>query len=69
MFGVNRCGEDTKGNDYPGHSAIYDALGNCISGNLSSGIKNITAFIDYQELQVHRKKLRFLEDRDNFDLC
>ena len=69
VVGVNRCGEDSKRNDYPGHSAIYDSLGNCISGDLSSETKNISAFINYQELQAHRKKLRFLEDRDNFDLC
>ena len=69
VVGVNRCGEDSKRNDYPGHSAIYDSLGNCISGDLSSETKNISAFINYQELQEHRKKLSFLEDRDNFDLC
>ena len=69
VVGVNRCGEDSKGNVYPGHSAIYDSLGNCISGDLSSLTKNISAFINYQELQEHRKKLSFLEDRDNFDLC
>ena len=69
VVGVNRCGEDSKRNDYPGHSAIYDSLGNCISGDLSSETKNISAFINYQELQAHRRKLRFLEDRDNFDLC
>ena len=69
VVGVNRCGEDSKRNVYPGHSAIYDSLGNCISGDLSSLTKNISAFINYQELQEHRKKLSFLEDRDNFDLC
>ena len=69
VVGVNRCGEDSKGNDYPGHSAIYDSLGNCISGDLSSETKNIFASINYHELKAYRKKLRFLEDRDNFDLC
>jgi len=68
VVGVNRCGEDSKGNDYPGNSAIYDALGDCISGDLSSGTKNISTSINYQELKAHRKKLSFLEDRDNFDL-
>ena len=68
VVGVNRCGEDSKGNDYPEHSAIYDALGDCISGDLSSGTKNISASINYQELKAHRKKLSLLEDRDNFDL-
>ena len=69
VVGVNRCGEDSKGNVYPGHSAIYDSLGNCISGDLSSLTKNIFASINYHELKAYRKKLRFLEDRDNFDLC
>ena len=30
VIGVNRIGEDQKGHLYPGHTAVYDGLGNCI---------------------------------------
>jgi predicted amidohydrolase len=68
VVGVNRIGEDEKEHQYPGHSAIYDALGNSLSGKISSEQKLITAELDYLELQEHRKRLRFLEDQDSFHL-
>jgi len=68
VAGVNRIGLDEKDNDYPGHTAVYDALGQIISGKRSGVESLITAELDYLELQEHRKRLRFLEDRDNFDL-
>jgi omega-amidase len=68
VVGVNRVGTDEKGHEYPGHSAAYDALGHCCSEGDSTAQGVHSATLDYQELQAHRKKLRFLEDRDNFDL-
>ena len=69
VVGVNRIGQDEKNNDYPGHTAIYDALGCCVSNKTPSGGETfITAELNYLELQEHRKRLRFLEDRDNFHL-
>ena len=68
VVGVNRIGEDEKGHLYPGHSAVYDPLGNSVSGKISAVETLVTAELDYLELQAHRKRLRFLEDRDDFDL-
>ncbi len=68
VIGVNRIGTDDNELDYPGHSAIYDPLGNLISGGISSTEGALTAELDFLELQVLRKQLSFLNDRDNFDL-
>jgi len=65
---VNRIGKDEKDNEYTGHTAVYDPLGLCISGGPSAIESLVTAELDYLELQAQRKRLRFLEDRDNFDL-
>jgi len=69
VIGVNRTGTDEKGHQYPGHSAVYDALGHPCFQQQNSVAELLTATIDYQELQTHRRKLRFLEDRDSFDWC
>lgn len=68
VVGVNRIGQDEKGHEYPGHTAVYDALGHSISDKPSAAETSIEVELDYLELQGHRKRLRFLEDRDNFDL-
>jgi len=68
VVGVNRVGTDEKGLDYPGHSAIYNPLGKLITEKISAKEEALTADLDYLELQALRKQLRFLEDRDNFDL-
>jgi predicted amidohydrolase len=68
VVGVNRIGKDEKDNEYTGHTAVYDPLGLCISGGPSAIESLVTAELDYLELQAQRKRLRFLEDRDNFDL-
>jgi omega-amidase len=68
VVGVNRVGTDENGHQYPGHSAVYNPLGQCISGGLSEEESLIKAELHYLDLQHHRKHLRFLEDRDNFHL-
>jgi omega-amidase len=68
VIGVNRIGKDEKDNEYPGHTAVYNPLGLCISGGPSAVESFVMAELDYLELQAQRKRLRFLEDRDNFDL-
>ena len=69
VAGVNRIGQDEKGHTYPGHTALYDGLGKRLSGALSTAEKAVTAELNYLELQALRKRLRFLEDRDNFEWC
>ena len=68
VVGVNRVGTDNNGLDYPGRSAIYDPLGNQISEGASTSEDLLTAELDFLDLQVLRKQLNFLNDRDNFDL-
>ncbi len=68
VVGVNRIGTDEKGLNYSGHSGIYDALGTPLGTTQENKEEILNATVDYSELQELRKQLRFLEDRDNFDL-
>lgn len=63
-IGVNRIGTDKEGHEYPGHSAVYDALGNLLAFSDQEEILELELVKD--DLIEARKKLRFLEDRDNF---
>ena len=68
VVGVNRVGTDYNELVYPGHSAIYDPLGEVLAGGISSDEENFKAELNFLELQKLRKQLNFLGDRDNFDL-
>lgn len=64
--GVNRVGLDANNYEYPGHSAVYDGLGEVISNGETE-----QEFIEIVELQKShinsiRNKLKFLNDRDAF---
>ena len=65
-IGVNRVGLDAVGHEYSGHSAAYDSLGH----PLAQSKKEETLFVTLskEHLLTSRKKLRFLEDRDAFNL-
>lgn len=67
-IGVNCVGTDPNGNQYPGHSAIYDTLGNLITDKISQKTIVLKASIDYEALKVQRRYLPFLKDRDAFNL-
>ena len=67
-IGVNRVGTDYNELVYPGHSAIYDPLGEVLAGGISNNEENFKAELNFLELQEYRKQLNFLGDRDNFDL-
>ncbi len=54
---------------YPGHTAVYDGLGKCISTQKNSVESVVTAKLNYLEQQELRKQLHFLEDQDSFELC
>ena len=68
VVGVNRVGTDYNELVYPGHSAIYDPLGEVLAGGISNNEENFRAELNFIELQELRKQLNFLGDRDNFDL-
>lgn len=66
-IGVNRIGDDNNKHKYPGHSVVYNALGEelCeITENESIKIVQL----DKQHLQHTRNKFKFLNDRDTFNL-
>ncbi len=63
-IGVNRTGLDDLQHEYPGHSAVYDELGKQIAYSDQEEILYVT--LDKNQIESTRKKLRFLEDRDNF---
>lgn len=65
-IGVNRVGLDGMDYEYTGHSAVYDALGQNIG--FSDEEEVIYATLHKEHIESTRKKLRFLEDRDNFSL-
>jgi omega-amidase len=64
--GVNRIGFDGNGHEYPGHSAIYDVLGNELDLAGSGTLKS--ASLNYSSIGKYRSKLNFLGDRDSFRL-
>lgn len=65
-IGVNRIGQDTLGYEYPGHSAVYDALGNPLV--FSEEEEVLYATLSKTHITNNREKLRFLEDQDPFNL-
>lgn len=62
--GVNRVGNDAKGLEYTGHSAIYDALGATVTYSEKEEILLTT--LHKSEIIQQRNQLKFLQDRDQF---
>lgn len=65
-IGVNRIGKDANNLKYPGHSAVYDSLGNQVVYSENEEI--IYATLSMQNILETRNKLKFLADRDDFSL-
>ncbi|WP_405247853.1 nitrilase family protein [Cellulophaga sp. Asnod2-G02] len=65
-IGVNRTGFDFLGHEYPGHSAVYDALGEELV--FSDTPEIIYATLSKDHIDTTRKNLKFLEDQDTFSL-
>jgi len=67
-IGVNRVGMDALNHVYPGHSAVYNVLGDKISSinENKEQIEMIT--LSKTHVMTHRNKLKFLNDRDLFTL-
>lgn len=66
--GVNRVGVDGVNANYNGHSATYDVLGNCITSiePLKEQIEVVT--LEKRHIELYRNKLKFLDDRDVFNV-
>ncbi len=67
-IGVNRTGEDGDGYIYNGHSAAYDALGKELSSLNREEEFSEEIQLSKNELYEIRNKLKFLQDRDKFNL-
>jgi len=67
-IGVNRVGTDGTGMDYNGHSQVYDVLGSPLSEQPweHKGVKSF--ILDKNHINKYRSKLKFLQDRDSFNL-
>ena len=64
--GVNRIGTDANGLSYPGHSAVYNSLGETVAILEEDGI--LYAELNRDHINETREKLKFLQDRDLFNL-
>ncbi len=64
--GVNRVGRDNMGHEYSGHSAVYDCLGEQMAFSKEETILYTT--LSKVHIESTRNKLKFLEDRDEFNL-
>mgnify|MGYP000530300341 CR=1 FL=1 len=65
-IGVNRIGQDANNLYYSGHSAVYDCLGEQIAYSENEEI--IYATLSKEHIVSTREKLKFLADRDEFNL-
>lgn len=64
--GVNRIGTDGSDLYYPGHTAIYDFMGEKAGATIAETPDHTTLIMDREKMLLARKKLNFLNDRDNF---
>ena len=68
VIGVNRVGVDNNNLVYTGHSAVIDTLGETIL-DFKEGQENVkTIILEKKHITKTRNKLRFLDDRDIFEI-
>jgi len=67
-IGVNRVGLDANNYEYPGHSVTYDGLGEKISDLQENKEQTEIVTLKKDHLRTIREKLKFLDDRDDFNL-
>jgi omega-amidase len=63
VIGVNRVGTDENGYVYPGHSAVYDYMGDQLL-SVSKNKNFDLAVLDFESVKEYRKKLPFQNDRN-----
>jgi len=67
-IGVNRVGLDAKNYEYPGHSAIYNVLGEQITSIEPNKEQIEIVTLSKTHIEKHRRHLGFLNDKDTFSL-
>jgi predicted amidohydrolase len=65
-IGVNRLGLDGLGYEYSGHSGIYNVLGKQLAFSDKEEILYVS--LSKEHIKTNRDKLKFLDDRDSFNL-
>ena len=67
-IGVNRVGEDGNKVPFNGHSKVFDAFGNELFSAIENKEEVLQFKISLDDLQLKRRQMNFLQDRDNFSL-
>lgn len=67
-IGVNRVGKDANAYEYIGHTAIFDFLGEEIGMTQEGKEDMVECTLTKSNLYKTRKKLNFLNDRDQFEI-
>ena len=67
-IGVNRVGLDEPQNEYCGHSAAYDNLGNELTAFKPNREQIEMVTLERNHINFYRNKLKFLDDRDTFTI-
>ena len=67
-IGVNRIGLDANNYEYSGNSLIVDFLGEEISSLPKNEIGFVNAILSKESLDLTKKKLGFLNDKDAFTI-
>ena len=67
-IGLNRVGEDGNGHSYSGHSVVFDALGRPLNEPSVEVEFQRKITLERAHLSETRNELRFLQDRDNFNI-
>ena len=67
-IGVNRVGKDNSGFLFPGHSLVFNSLGDIMLDlkDQKNTVKNVA--LSKNDLILQRRQLSFLKDRDNFTI-
>ncbi|WP_166960791.1 amidohydrolase [Yeosuana marina] len=67
-IGINRVGLDEVQNEFCGHSATFDVLGNEIIAFKPNREQVGVVTLEKNHINYYRNKLKFLNDKDNFTL-
>ncbi len=67
-IGVNRVGIDGNDHAYSGHSMAHDFLGKPLLSVSENEVKTYYLTLDKQALEVSKRKLNFLQDKDAFTI-
>lgn len=67
-IGVNRVGVDGVNCEYPGHSAVYDVLGNQLAAFKPDEEDTQIITLEKRHVEAYRNKFKFLNDRDTFSM-